>query len=349
MSTMRIDGRLIGPGHRTLVIAEIGVNHDGSMTRAMELIHHAAAAGADAVKFQIFRAQTLVHESSTLAAYQAERVDCESSDEMLRKYELDDAQLETLIGLVKSLGMMPLATPFSVEDVERIAKFNLPAIKIASPDLVNLPLLTATAKLGLPMLISTGAATMDEVASTVYEMNRLNVDGVLLHCVSSYPTPAEQANLCWMSELAAFGWPVGYSDHTTEPLAGALAIASGACVIEKHLTYDRNAEGPDHSASADPQQFAAYVRAIRSAEAMRGVSGKRVLPIERDVRSGSRQSLVLRRDLAAGEMVTDNDLRVQRPGSGIGAAHFMKVVGRAAVGPLRKGTLLQWEMLSEAA
>jgi N,N'-diacetyllegionaminate synthase len=347
--TLRIDGRLIGPGQRTLVIAEIGVNHDGCVQRAIELVHHAAAAGADAVKLQIFRAQSLMHSSSKFAQYQKQRVSASDPAAMLRKYELAGDDLKKVIDAIREVNLTPLATPFSPDDVKVIEDLNLPGIKIASPDLVNRLLLARAAGSGRPMIISTGAATMEEVGQTVQWMRQWQTKFVLMHCVSSYPTPAYQAHLGWIRELAALGAPVGYSDHSTELMAGALAVASGACVIEKHLTYDRAAKGPDHSASADPNEFAEYVRLIRSAEGMRGASGKHVLPIERDVRTVSRQSLVLARDVNVGETIRMSDLTVQRPGTGIAPAEVSAAAGRAAKMSLAKGTMLQWDMLTDAA
>lgn len=349
MKTTRIDGHLVGPGQRTLIVAEIGVNHDGSLERAIELVQHAAAAGADAVKLQIFSAQSLMHPSSSFAQYQLNQVDDADPAAMLGRYELSPDALRQVVSTIKELRLTPLATPFSPEDVNAIEKLQLPAVKIASPDLVNRLLLQRVADTGLPMMISTGAATLEEVEQTTHWLNFWKTDAVLMHCVSSYPTPAYQAHLCWINELAQFGLPVGYSDHTTDLLAGAMAVAAGACVIEKHLTYDRNAAGPDHAASADPCEFAEFVRLVRSAEALRGNPGKHVLPIERDVRNVSRQSLVLRRDLKPGETLRIDDLTAQRPGTGITPAQMTAAAGRAARVPLAKGTLLQWDMLTDAA
>lgn len=349
MKSFRIDGREIGSAGSTFVIAEIGVNHDGSLERALDLVRIAKQCGADAVKLQIFRADQLMHASSVFAEYQEQQCEQSNPIEMLRQYELGAQAIQTLIEAICATGMLPLATPFSLGDVETIERFKLPAIKIASPDLVNLPLLQRTSKTGASLLVSTGASTLDEVHRSVHWLNSFGGDFALLHCVSSYPTPTEQAHLSWIPQLAQFGVPVGYSDHTTEIAGGALAVAAGACIVEKHLTYDRNAAGPDHAASADPRQFAEYVKMIRLAEQMRGRGGKSVLPIERDVRTVSRQSLVLRRDIAANQSIDESDLIIQRPGTGISAADLSAAVGRRARQPLKAGTLLQWDMLSDAA
>jgi sialic acid synthase SpsE len=245
--------------------------------------------------------------------------------------------------------MIPLGTPFSPVNVETIEQLDLPAIKIASPDLVNYLLLERAAKTGRPLLLSTGASTRGEIEQTVAWLRAWNAPFVLMHCVSSYPTAPQDAHLSWIHELARFDAPVGYSDHTTAPLAGALAVAAGACVVEKHLTYDRSAPGPDHSASADPFEFRNYIQFIRSAEQMQGAPGRHVLACERDVRAVSRQSLVIARDMDAGEVVQIEDLTVQRPGTGIAPAEAPKAAGRRVTQHLAKGTLLQWDMLSDAA
>jgi sialic acid synthase SpsE len=349
MTQIKINGRLIGPGKRTLVIAEIGVNHDGSVDRAIELVRHAAAAGADAVKLQIFSADALMNSASTFADYQLQHVDDASPVEMLRRYELSPEDCQRIVRQIVRLGMIPLATPFSPVNVDTIEQLKLPAIKIASPDLVNYLLLERAARSGRPLLVSTGASTRAEIDQTVQWLRGWNAPFALMHCISSYPTPSPEAHLSWIHELARFEAPVGYSDHTTAALAGALAVAAGACLVEKHLTYDCSAAGPDHAASADPFQFRNYVQFIRLAEELGGASGRHVLACERDVRAVSRQSLVITRDLAAGEVVDLKDLTVQRPGTGIAPAEAAAAAGRRALQALPRGTILQWHMLSDAA
>ncbi|MDB5329314.1 MAG: hypothetical protein JWP03_465 [Phycisphaerales bacterium] len=350
MITLSINGREVGPGQPTLVIAEIGVNHDGSVNKAIELVRIASACGADAVKLQIFRATSLMHATATLAAYQEGRALDSHPIDMLRRYELSQAELRRIVQEIRERKMIPLATPFSPADLETIDSLRLSAIKIASPDLVNLPLLTAAARLGKPLLVSTGAAEMAEVDTTVGWLRDRAAQFALLHCVSSYPTPAAQANLSWIIELGQrFDVPVGYSDHTMEILSGALAAAAGASVIERHLTFDRAAKGPDHAASSDPAQFERYVKFVREADVLRGVCGKHVLDIELDVRLASRQSLVVRRALKIGEMLREEDLTVQRPGTGLPAAQITQAVGRRVLKPVSAGSLLQWDMFTDAA
>lgn len=352
MQQIQIDNHVVGPGRPTFVIAEIGVNHDGSVQRAIDLVRIARNCGADAVKLQVFRAALLMNASSKFAEYQRERGvgiggNGDSPADMLRRYELSGEDVRKVVHVIRELKMVPIATPFSPPDMDTIAGLRLPAVKVASPDLVNRPLLASIASYGRPMIVSTGAATMQEVVTSVQWLRGWKSRFALMHCVSAYPTPNDQANLCWIGELAShFDVPVGYSDHTTDVMAGGFAAAAGACVVEKHLTYDRGAKGPDHAASADPMHFERYVKHIREADRLRGGPGKCVLPIEEDVRTVSRQSLVVRRDVKAGQVLRAEDLTVQRPGTGMPAAMITVAVGRRVLRPLHAGTLLQPDMLA---
>ena len=342
---MKIGRHEIGAGRPTFVIAEIGVNHDGSVARAIELVEHAKAAGADAVKLQVFTADRLVHASAEFAEYQKDRTAAASPTEMLRQYELDEAALRIVADAAAAAGLELLATPFSLEDVPRVAAV-ASAIKIASPDLVNRLLLRRVIGTGMPMILSTGAATAEEVTNAATWLRAVTKSPAfaLLHCVSNYPVDEADANLRWVRWLSQFGAPVGYSDHAMAADAGALAVACGACVIEKHLTYDTAAIGPDHSASLDPAQFADYIARIRKADRMLGRGGeRRVLPCEADVRRVSRQSLVARRDLLAGHVVTEDDLTTQRPGTGCSTERFDDVLGRPLRRALRRGEMLMTE------
>lgn len=346
MTDLLINSRPLGPTRPTFVIAEIGVNHDGSVDRALELVNIARTAGADAVKLQVFRARQLMNRAAAFADYQKSRVTDADPAEMLRRYELAGEDLARVVTAISDAGMVPIATPFSPDDVETLRALPLPAVKIASPDLVNKPLLRLAADLGRPLLISTGAATLDEVAESVAWLRDWNCPFALLHCVSSYPTPADQTHLGWIADLARrFDCPVGYSDHSTETLTGALAVAAGACLVERHLTYDNDAVGPDHAASSDPAAFREYVRLVRLADILRGHGHRRVLPIEQDVRTVSRQSLVARRALRAGDVLRASDLTVQRPGTGIPAAAMDSVVGRKLTAPVDAGQMLTWSQL----
>lgn len=346
---IKIADRFVGPLESTFVVAEIGVNHDGSARRAMELVELAAACGADAVKLQLFHADTLMHGSSSFAQYQAATVDDASPAAMLRRFELSPDEVARVVVAIRHKGMVPIATPFSPQDVTTIEQLGLPALKVASPDLVNTVLLRRAMRAGVPLLLSTGASTPDEIAAASHGMDIAGHPFALLHCVSSYPTPAVDANLCWINELKNHAEVVGYSDHCTEVSSGGFSVMAGACIVEKHLTYDRDAKGPDHAASADPREFELYVKQIRLAEKLRGVPGRRVLDCEQDVRRVSRQSLVAIRPMIDGDVIRESDLAAQRPGTGIPAGQVDLIVGKRVRGPIASGTLLYWTMIRDAA
>jgi N-acetylneuraminate synthase/N,N'-diacetyllegionaminate synthase len=323
---MIVGDRLIGPDAPPYVIAEIGVNHDGDEARAAALVDAARQAGADAVKLQYFEAARLVGASAGLAGYQRRR-GATDARAMLAALELPPAAIERLALRARSIGAHAIASVFSVEHAAVAGALPLDALKVASPDVVNRPLLEALAATGRPLLVSTGAATVDEVRAAAQWL--AGVPHVFLHCVSAYPTPEDEARLAGRAALAAHvPAAVGYSDHTTAVDTGALAVASGACVLEKHLTYDRAAAGPDHAASLDPAQLAEYVRFAHRAWRMMGPARKEVVPIEEDVRRVARQSITALRDLPAGHRIARSDLTVKRPGSGIEPARMSEVVGR---------------------
>lgn len=343
-----VGDRPVGRDCAAMVIAEIGVNHDGRLDRAMQLVKHAAETGADAIKLQVFAADRLMNTASQFAQYQQDRVEAASPVEMLRQYELDDAEFRQVADAAREAGLKVIATPFSLSDVPRIQALRLDAVKIASPDIVNKPLLMAVSQLGLPMLISTGASTLAEIDQCVRWMDELKATAIFMHCISSYPTGLAEAHLGWIGQLAVrTGRLVGYSDHTTDVISGALAVAAGACVIERHLTYDKAAQGPDHAASSDPAEMMRYIRLIRHTQMMLGRGERRVLAAEEDVRRVSRQSVVVIRPVKSGQILTREDLDVQRPGTGIPAAELDRVIGSVAKRDLSAGELLTDEMIQK--
>ena len=342
---LHLDGRRIGPREAAFVIAEIGVNHDGSVNRAIDLVKAARDAGADAIKLQLFSASRLVHRTAGLAGYQRAAGETDQAA-MLRRFELSPAEVERVVRAARDVGVVPLATPFSPEDVGQIAALDLPAIKLASPDLVNPLLLDAAADSGRLVLASTGAADESEIAWAVDRLAARRASFALLHCVSSYPTPDAAAHLRRVSTLRdRYDCVVGLSDHTQSEASGALAVAAGASVIEKHLTYDTTAAGPDHAASADPASFARYVARIREAEILLGAGvGERVpQACEVDVRTQSRQSLVACVTIPAGAAIERSMLTCQRPGTGISAARLDDVLGRIATRAIGAGDLLSFD------
>lgn len=327
-----------------MVIAEIGVNHDGNVERAQGLIRAAAEAGADAVKFQLFRPDRLLSDEAVLAGYQDGSA--EDVRTLLEGLMLSRQQFIALRGVAASLGLGFLLTPFSLEDVADLKSLAVDGVKLASPDAVNTPLLEAVAELGLPMIVSTGTCDLDELGAAAEHAQRTG--GALLQCVSSYPTAEADAALGGIAALhRAFpGLEVGYSDHTAAEDTGALAVLGGASVLEKHLTHDRRARGPDHAASLEPEAFKRYVTAVRRATIMLGAIGKTCLGVERDVRRVSRQSLCVAADLPRDHVLAGADLAIKRPGTGIPAARLGEVVGRRLNRPIAAGQLLREEDLA---
>jgi len=330
---IEIAGRAIGAGAPVFVIAEAGVNHDGSLERARELIDAAAATGADAIKFQTFRVQDLVREDAPLAEYQKRSQAVAGQAEMLRKLELGADDFAALSAHAAQRGVVFLSTPFDEASADVLDAIGVPAFKVGSGELTNLPFLVNLAARGRPLIVSTGMATLDEVAQAVAAA--AGVPLALLHCVSSYPAPAAEAQLRAMDVLAeAFGVPVGWSHHCLEDDVAIAAVARGACIVEAHLTLDRTLPGPDHAMSIEPDDFAALVARIRVVEGALGDGVKRPQPSELDTASVARRSLVAVRDLAAGERLSAEVLTAKRPGGGLAPARLFELSGRVLRRPL---------------
>ena len=329
---MKIGDRVIERDGPVYVIAELGVNHDGDARRAIELVDAAADAGADAIKMQLFRAELLMSAAARPAQYQLDAGECDPVA-MLKRLELSPAVLGRVCERAHELGMHAIMTVFSVELVEAAQGFPIDAYKTASPDIVHRPLIEALVGTQRPLIMSTGAATMEEVERAAGWIDSALARLAMLQCVSVYPTPMEHAELTGISALrSAFAnLPIGYSDHTTDVETGARAVAHGAVILEKHVTYDRTAAGPDHAASLDAEGFSEYVRLARAAAAQPADCGvKRVLDIERDVRAVSRQSIVTQRAIGKGERVLPEDITFKRPGLGFEPWQLDEVIERTA-------------------
>ena len=323
---MRIGEREIQLGSEPYIIAELGVNHDGSLSRALELVEAAHHAGADAVKLQWFETDRLLSSAARLAQYQ-QQAGVNDPFAMLRGLELGSHEMQTIVESAHGLGLHTIVTVFSLELVGPADRLPWDAYKVASPDVINRPLIERLMSTGKPLLVSTGAADTQEIQSVTQWLG--SHPHVLMQCVSAYPTPDESAALAGIRGLSdATSVLLGYSDHTTATDTGALAVAAGASILEKHLTLNRTGPGPDHATSLEPAQFAAYMRLAHRAHAMLGESGKRVLPIEQDVRSASRQSIVVTRRLDADHVITRDDLTIKRPGIGIEPWRMDEIIGR---------------------
>lgn len=343
---MHIQHRVIGPDCPPYVIAELGVNHDGSRERAVELVAAAREARADAIKLQCFDPNALYSQDGTLAAYQR-ATHADSPIEMLRSLQLSLSDMSAIVAEAHRCGLHAIVTVFNLDLVEVCKGFAWDAFKVASPDIINQPLIEALVRCGKPMIISTGAATAEEVRRASHWTSGMsNVS--FLQCVSAYPVPDEDAALAGIESVHDItGRVAGYSDHTVSVDTGALAVAAGASILEKHVTRDRNASGPDHSASIEPGDFAEYVRQVRRAHAMLGTRNKAVLDIEQDVRHVSRQSLTTTRAINRGDRLEPVDIAIKRPGGGIEPWRRDEIIGRTAARDLAPNLMLHEDDLDD--
>lgn len=345
---VEVGERLVGTGQPCFIIAEAGVNHNGDMQLGIELIDAAVEAGADAVKFQTFQADRLATINTAQAAYAAENVGERLSHyAMLKSLELSDADHRVLQDHCAKRGITFLSSPFDELSADYLRTLNVPAFKIPSGELTNLPYLGHIASAGLPMIVSTGMADIVEVEAAVRTIEAQgNQQYVLLHCVSNYPADPADANLLAMGTMrSAFNCLVGFSDHTVGAEISIGAVALGACAIEKHLTLDRTLPGPDHKASEEPADFAALVRGIRTIEAAMGTGIKEPSATETATAEVARKSLVANLALSAGMVLTESMIAIKRPGTGLAPGMRGEVVGRTLRVDVAKDTLLTMEML----
>lgn len=324
----------------TFIIAEAGVNHDGSLAKALRLIDIAAESGADAVKFQTFRTEEVTTRAAPKAAYQERETGEGSQFEMIKRLELSADDHAALARRAAERGIEFMSTPFAPWAVDLLVGLGMRRIKIASGEIVNLPLIRTVARTGLPIILSTGMATMPEVERAVGWIRGVWADIakpaaedelIVLHCTSDYPTPPRFVNLAAMNALGErLGVPIGYSDHSEGTLVAVAAVARGARVIEKHFTEDRAAFGPDHSASLDPAGLRALVEAIRFTEQALGSPEKAPAANELATRELVRRSAFARRAIATGEVITEDAVAFLRPGTGIGPDQVDALIGRTA-------------------
>lgn len=322
--------------NRTLVIAEAGVNHNGDLGLAKQLIDAAAAAGADFVKFQTFNADRLVTHSAQKADYQIQSTDGnESQHEMLRRLELNAEMHQELIAHCAARNIGFFSTGFDIGSIDLLVSLGQNHFKIPSGEITNLPYLRHIGRLGKPVILSTGMATLGEIEAAIDALERAGTPRAnitVLHCTTEYPTPMAEVNLSAMQSIGkAFGVAVGYSDHTPGIEVAVAAVALGAMVIEKHFTLNRNLTGPDHKASLEPDELKAMVAAIRNIEAALGDGIKRLTPSEARNKPVARKSIVAAIPIYKGERFTAAKLTAKRPGTGISPMRWDDVVGRVAL------------------
>lgn len=321
----------------TLIIAEAGVNHNGSLTLAKQLIDKAVDAGVDIIKFQTFKSEKLVSKAAKQAEYQQRNIGKKDEGQlaMLKKLELSQQDHEELIAYCKEKGIRFFSTAFDMDSIEYLHSLNMGLWKIPSGEITNYPYLRRIAKYHEPVILSTGMCELSDIEAAVkvlLEFGAQKEQITILHCNTEYPTPFQDVNLKAMLEIGEkFGVQIGYSDHTKGIEVPVAAVALGATVIEKHFTLDKNMEGPDHKASLEPEELKAMVSAIRNIEQALGSGHKTISESERKNIEIARKSIVAACSIKAGELLTEENLTVKRPGNGISPMRWNEVIGSVAV------------------
>ena len=348
MRLIDIGGRIVGLGRPCFIVAEAGVNHNGDVEIARKLVEAAVSAGADAVKFQTFKAERLVTPHAPKADYQKRTTDAEETHfDMIHRLELSADMHRALIDYCRDRDILFMSSPFDEDSADLLTDLDVAVFKIPSGEVTNLPFLAHVARKGKPMIVSTGMSYLGEVDAAVRTIRDAgNRDIVLLHCVSNYPAAIEDVNLKAMQTMAvAFDVPVGYSDHTLGIEVPMAAVAMGAHVIEKHFTLDRSLPGPDHVASLEPDELAAMVRGIRLVESALGHGQKEPAASEANTAAVARKSLVAAREIPAGTTLTEDLIAIKRPGTGLPPVMRRNLVGRRVKTRVPAGALLTLEML----
>ena len=319
--------------NKVFIIAEAGVNHNGDISLAKQLVDVAVAAGADAVKFQTFKAEKLVCKNAEKADYQKETTNqAESQLEMLKKLELTEEMHNQLIDYCKEKGILFLSTPFDVDSVDYLIKLGIEIIKIPSGEITNYPYLRKIAQTGKKVILSTGMSSLEEVREAVEVLKEYgNKDVSVLHCNTEYPTPFEDVNLKAMITMRdELGIEVGYSDHTQGIEIPIAAVAMGAQIIEKHFTLDKKMDGPDHKASLEPHELKAMISAIRNVESALGTGVKKPSNSEQRNIGIVRKSIVAKNEIKKGEVFSEENLVTKRPGTGVSPMKWNEIIGTLA-------------------
>lgn len=326
-----IGDRKVGEGQPVFVIAEAGVNHNGDVELAIKLIREAKKSGADCVKFQTFKADRIVTQTSPKAAYQLKTTDeQESQFDMLKKLELKADDYQLLLEECKRQDILFLSTPYNLEDADFLNEIGVKAFKVASGQFVEYPFLKYLASFNKPLILSTGMCSEEEVSNTIdFLKNNGDPEIILLQCTTNYPSLIEDANVKAMVSIGvATGQMTGYSDHVSNNFACFSSVALGACVIEKHFTLDTSMTGPDHSSSLNPEQFSELINGIRQVEKSLGSGIKVPTEAERKNTFGMRRSMIALRDLAAGQTIRMEDVGFKRPMNGLSPTRFYEIIGK---------------------
>jgi N,N'-diacetyllegionaminate synthase len=348
MKNVIIGNKLISDNGPCFIIAEAGVNHNGKLSLAKEMVDVAKEAGADAVKFQTFISEDLVTQNIPMEEYQKRNTGkTETQLEMLKKLELSRVDFIKLKKYCEKKGITFLSTPFDENSVDFLEKLGVPAFKVSSGDITDLPFLRHIAKKKLPMIVSTGASYLKEIKEAILAIKKeKNNKIILLHCTANYPCPPKETNLKSIVTLSKeFNYLIGYSDHTSGIMASIISVALGAKILEKHFTLDRNLAGPDHKASLEPQELKELIKAVRETEKMLGFFTKKPQKSEDEVRKSGRRSVVARIDISKGDKISKKMLITKRPGTGISPKYLDKIINRTAKTNILKDTLIKWQMI----
>jgi N-acetylneuraminate synthase len=343
---IKIANKLVGEGEPTFIIAEAGSNHEGKLEQAKKLIDIAADASVDAVKFQTFLADKIIAKTGLKTEYMKKVGMKGTVYNVFKKIELPRKWLPELARYANRRGVIFLSSAFDKEGVNLLDEIGVPAFKIASGELTNLPLLKFTAEKRKTLIVSTGASTMDEIEEALSVIKSAGNDVILLHCVSDYPAAIEDANLKSMVSMRQiFQIPTGYSDHTLGIIAPLAAVAMGAVMIEKHFTLDRSLPGPDHSFALEPQELKDMVKNIRTVEKLFGSPVKRPTEAELENRKLGSKSIFAKRDIAVGTTITEEMLAILRPAIGLQPKYLGVVVGRKARTNIKQHEPITWDKI----
>ena len=348
MNSLKINHYQIDENSPVFIIAEAGVNHNGSLDMAKRLVIEAKNCGADCVKFQTFKAERVVNQDSPKAVYQNKTTDPnESQLEMLRKCELKYDYHQELLELCKKVEIIFLSTPYNVEDVDFLDQLGVPAYKLASIHVAEPYFIDYTAIKGKPVILSTGMATLSEIDHAVKSIrNASNKSFALLQCTTNYPSCYDDANLNAMITMKEkFNVIVGYSDHTKDATAAVVSVGLGAKIIEKHFTLDKTLQGPDHTSSLNPEEFKQFVEKIRNAEKTMGTYEKFPCEIEKENLKGMRRSIVAKTDINNGTIITPQMITFKRPANGIEPRLLNKIIGKKVVTDITKDCFIRFNML----
>ncbi|WP_019613212.1 pseudaminic acid synthase [Psychromonas ossibalaenae] len=346
---IEIDGKKIGPDHKPYIIAELSANHNGDINKALQTIEEAAKCGADAIKIQSYTADTMT-------------INCDKDDFQIKGglwdgYKLYDLYQEAhtpfkwhsqLFAKAKEVGITLFSTPFDETAVELLESLDTPAYKIASFEMTDLPLIKRVAETGKPMIISTGMADYAEIKEAITTARKHGCNElVILHCISAYPAPYEQANLATIKDISQqFEVISGLSDHTLGTAVSIAAVTLGACVIEKHFTLDRNDKGPDSAFSIEPEELKQLVRDTEIAQQAIGLAGYERKPIEHASLT-FRRSLYFVQDIKQGEIIAEAHIRRIRPGFGLAPKYYDQIIGKKCKQDIKRGTAVQWELIDD--